>query len=150
MRILQHTEIINQSKQVTDMGTQAFPYIKEMAKLCNKKIGRYKGGMAVAHCQVEKDNPYTFFVMANGNGIINPIITDYKESGIIYHLEGCLSYKNTDEIKVKRYKRIKVDYTLVTKEGIFEISKWITDIYCYIMQHEIDHFNLKYIYPQGT
>jgi len=147
MKILQHNEIIKKSIPVTNFGSQVLPYIKEMAELCRQKHGN-RIGVAIAHCQVEKENPLTFYVLANGDAIINPVILSVKEKTLMFHSEGCLSFMNKPEIKVPRYRMIKVVYELFSGEKYQVVRKNISDMQAYIMQHEIDHFELKYIYDK--
>jgi peptide deformylase len=145
MFVLQKNEITRRSVSVIDIEKQVKPFIKEMMSLCNKQIGRYKGGFAIAHCQVEKENPLTFYVMKSGDAIINPKIISVSDKTLMLHLEGCMSLKIAPEYKVKRYRKIKVEYTLLDGAGVHPVNKNISDMYAFIMQHEIDHFNLKYI-----
>lgn len=147
MNILLSNKLTKKSQPVTDIETQVKPYIQEMAELCRKEINGMKGE-AIAHCQVEADNPLTFYVRANGDTIVNPVIISVKEKTAMWHTEGCLSFPHLARIPVKRYRIIKAKYTLITPNGVQECEKNITDMYAYIMQHEMDHFNLKSIYDE--
>ena len=148
MKVLQKKEIKKKSTPVTDIDIQVTPFlVYKMAGLCKKQIGRYAGGLAIAHCQVEKNNPLTFFVLACGDAIVNPEII--KGTAATMSLEGCMSLSDKPEYRVRRFNRIKVKYTLLSKNKntieIKIVEKWIKDKTAYIFQHEIDHFNLKYV-----
>jgi len=140
--ILQKNEIINRSKPVTDIKKEVTPFIKNIVDLCNKKIGEFNGALALAHCQVEKDNPLTFFVFNTGETIINPEILELIGEKTT-SMEGCLSLALRPEKKVKRYEKIKVKYLDTNgKERVtYEYGKR-----AYVFQHETDHFKNKYIY----
>lgn len=147
MKILQHNEITKVSQLVTDIESQVKPFIKEMAETCRTpRNGRI--GVAIAHCQVEKDNPLTFYVFANGDTIVNPEIISVKEKTWTMHTEGCLSFHNSPDVSVPRYRIIKAKYTLVNNAGIRVVEKNISDMTAYVMQHEMDHFKLIYIYDK--
>lgn len=147
MKILLHNQITKKSQSVTDIETQVKPYIQQMAELCRVSRNGRKG-VALAHCQFEKDNPLTFYVFANGDTVVNPVILSVKEKTLMWHSEGCLSFPNEPEVEIQRYRIIKARYTLVTNQGIREVEKNLSDMTAYVMQHEMDHFNLKYIYDK--
>jgi peptide deformylase len=150
--ILTHKQITKKSEPVTDIENQVIPYIQQMAELCRtEKNGRK--GIALAHCQFDKDNPLTFYVFANGDTVVNPEILSVKEKTLMWHSEGCLSFPHEQEVEVQRYRIIKARYTLVTNvcknfQGVRVVEKKLQDMTAYIMQHEMDHFNLKYIYDK--
>ena len=146
MNILLSNEITKVSIPVTDVEAQVKPYIKEMAELCRvPRNGRV--GLAIAHCQVDADNPRTFYTFANGDTVVNPIISLVKVKTLTWHGEGCLSFPNRGMIMVPRFRIIKASYILVNNNGVKVISnKTIQGIAAYVMQHETDHFNLKYVY----
>jgi peptide deformylase len=147
MKILQHNEISKRSEPVTDIEKQVKPFIEEMARLCRTPInGRH--GIAIAHCQVEKDNPLRFYVFANGDCVVNPLIISVNEKTWMMHPEGCLSFKNRPMIAVPRYRIIKARYTLVNNNGVHVVNKKLHDMTAFVMQHETDHFDLKYIYDE--
>ncbi len=129
-----HSQPITNIKQVK-------PLIDDMVELCQQPIGKYPSGMALAHCQVDHDNPLRFFVFKSGEVIINPKILD--EDWLVKSKEGCLSYPFRDEKIVKRYNHICVKY--LNSKGI-EIVTNENGKRAFIFQHEIDHFNGKAIY----
>lgn len=121
----------------------------EMIALCQKPIGRYPGALALAHCQVDHDDPLRFFVMASGAIIINPEI-ECDEDSLEYHYEreGCLSYPFRSIVKTRRLKKIFGNYETFAKNGklIKRKDQEIVGLFSSIMQHEIDHFNGIAIY----
>lgn len=144
-KILQFNEITKISQRVSDLEKQVLPFIYDMAELCKKPIDGKKG-VAIAHCQFDKDNPLTFYVYANGDCVVNPVILSVKEKTKTFHSEGCLSFNHYDEIKVERYRIIKASYVLLQNMKLTYVKKNISELAAYVMQHEIDHFNLKTIY----
>lgn len=145
MIVLQRDKIKNKSAFVVDIESEVKPFVAEMSDLCKGKIGRYSGGLAIAHCQVDAEKPLTFFVMKCGDAIINPTIIEVAEKTKTVRSEGCMSIAFFPPSPVVRYRRVKVRYVLLMKNGsIRNIEKWIEDDFAYIMQHEIDHFNLVY------
>lgn len=113
---------------------------KEMWRLCHEEAGKYGSALAIAHPQVDHENPLRFFVTAGGEVIANPIILEKSEP--FTHTEGCMSFPFRGKKKVKRYKRIKVEYM---QNGQLKTEE-ITDLKACIFQHEIDHMNGKSIY----
>lgn len=110
--------------------------IYEMAEICNRPCGKYPRAHAIAHCQVDHDNPKRFFVLSDGTPIINPVILEASRP--FTHKEGCYSYAFRPEKKVKRYFKIKVQYQNEKGKKIVEDLEGL--IAC-IFQHEIDHLN---------
>jgi peptide deformylase len=148
IKVLGKKDIKKKSSPVTDIETQVIPHIDDMAELCRRKTADNRRGLAIAHCQMEKENPLTFFVMACGDAIINPKIISVVEKTEFLHSECCMSFPNREPVKVKRYNRIKVEYTLYTgnRDKSQYVEKTVSGIFALILQHEIDHFDLKYIY----
>lgn len=114
---------------------------EEMAKLCKEPLGKYPSALALAHCQVDHDNPLRFFVLADGEVFINPKILIGTTQ--ITRTEGCYSYPFRDVKKVKRYDRISVEFTNVKGR---QIKTSVKGELAHIFQHEIDHMNGKHIY----
>lgn len=146
MKILQHNQIKNLSKPVTDIQTQVIPLIPEMVGACRQQVGRMNVIIALAHCQVEQSDPLTFFVFRDGVTVVNPEILEVMEMTKFMHQEGCVSYAYRAEKKTKRYQSIYVKYTMIQASEIKEITEWVHDLTACVFQHEIDHFRNKYIY----
>ena len=150
MKILLHNEIRRMSVPVTDIDNEVRPVVKIMTEICNRKLnGRI--GLALAHCQIEisKDRPLTFYVLMNGDTIINPTIISVAEKSLTTSEEGCLSFPDRPYVKIERYSRIRANYLILTAKGrLYLKDKTVSGKSAFIMQHEIGHFNLKYIYDE--
>lgn len=114
---------------------------EEIESLCHQPLGKHPSALAIAHCQVDHDNPLRFFVFANGDVVINPKIL--KRSGKFTHKEGCMSYPFRGTTKVERYNEIEVEYTTLDGKKVKEYREGLNAC---VFQHEIDHFNGKSIY----
>lgn len=118
----------------------------EMVKLCFEKIGKYSGGLAVAHCQITEKEPLRFFATRGGEIIINPVITRHTNIKKP-HREGCLSYADRQETYPNRWDKCEVEYFIINNEKEFiKVEEKLTGIRAKVFQHEIDHFNSIYIY----
>lgn len=110
------------------------------------------GGYAIAHSQVTDQDPLRFFVMKN-KVIVNPVIINHVQYKVKKY-EGCLSFPEARQFaEVMRYHKITVEYQTVIedKDGVQRLSslrkKFLSGLEAQIWQHEIDHFNVEYIYP---
>ena len=117
--------------------------VEGMVKLCNTPIGKFQGGYAVAHCQVEEKDPLRFFVTNRGEVIINPVITKHTNQ-ILKKQEGCLSYADIGMCEVERFNKCEVDYTSL-EEFPKIIKGSLSGINSQVFQHEIAHFDGKYV-----
>ena len=141
-----------QSRKVTedDIKTVQKDSI-ELLRICHEKFHRHhNGATAMVHVQIEADDPLRFFVMNNGEIIINPKIR-YKDKSYT-HLEGCMSFPFRPDIKVKRFKEIMVSYTKGKVGEAIDLKKetaqQLKDFQAVVFQHEIGHMNLNLIYPR--
>ena len=121
----------------------------DLYRICFEPIGNYpRGALAMAHVQIEKDDPLRFFVNKNGEMFINPEIISKKQS--YSHLEGCMSFPLQSAKKVSRFNLIEVEYTPAALEGEIDLTnrviKKFSAMDAAIFQHEIDHFNLNLLY----
>lgn len=112
-----------------------------MIELCHKRNGNYPGAFALAHCQVDHENPLAFFVFSDGRIIINPTLVGGAGPG--RHREGCMSFPIAPMKTVMRYNFVTVKYL---DENFEEITRESQGLEAAIFQHEIDHFNGKSIY----
>ena len=151
-----------QSRLVKDKDMDKIRELLEpLFQLCHKPIGKFPGGKALCHCQIESDDPLRFFVLADGSAVINPEIV-MKERPTISQ-EGCLSWPFRDVKKVRRFYKISVNFKhlripLTKKEKLMQKfkkgnlilkeykGKIIEGDLAFIFQHEIDHFNGNTIY----
>lgn len=91
--------------------------------------------------------PYRMFVMAGdpNYACFNPVIVGHgleEERG----LEGCLSYPEL-YIKVKRFKSIKVRFTMPNGETT---TKTFSGLTARVFQHELDHLDGKVFYQSAN
>lgn len=117
---------------------------KKMHELCHQSAGRYSGGLAIAHCQVEEKDPLRFFVTKEEAIIINPEIINHTKVTVDSE-EGCLSFPDRPETIVQRYNKVCVKYktvsgAIIRKDFGGKIAK--------VFQHELDHMNGKYIFDE--
>jgi len=119
----------------------------EMIELCRKPLGNYPFAFAIAHCQVNLDDPLCFFVTNDGRVIINPIIVGWGEKTII-EAEGCYSYAFRPTKKMKRWSKVFVDYQYMSPNGEVqqERAKVFEGDWARVFQHEIEHFKGMAIY----
>lgn len=136
------------SRDVTDAD---LPKLMEdahiMYNLCFTKNGKYYGGFAVAHCQINDSDPLKFFVTADKEVVINPVMLNHTAQELD-KMEGCLSFPDMEMVPVKRYNKCTVEYSRLAGEG--EIGERITENIsgkrAQIFQHEMQHFAGENIY----
>lgn len=121
----------------------------ELHRICHEPIGLYTGGQAMAHPQIEEDDPLRFFVKKDGTIIINPIITGYFE--IYKNTEGCMSFPNREQVRVERFKMISIEYIGGKVGEKIDMNNVIRrqsngKKEAAVFQHEIGHFDLDLIY----
>lgn len=120
---------------------------KILYHLCFLPIGRYMGGEAVAHSQIDDKDPLQLFVLKNKDIIINSVILNYTNT-TIEKLEGCLTYYENEMILVPRWNKVTVKYQTLMKDGSF--SGWMEENIngrrSEVFQHEQDHNDGVYIY----
>lgn len=121
-----------------------------------------RGAYAIAHSQINDSDPLRFFVIRKNLSdtndpnpecevIVNPRIvrhTNYKHK----KAEGCMSFPFTESLaETGRYNKITVEFqTVGERDGEMHLSPLQTrelhGLEAQIWQHELDHFNCKYIY----
>jgi peptide deformylase len=146
-----HTKV---SKEVTNKDLdKVVEEVKILYNLCYVQNGLYLGAYAMHHSQIEDKDPMSFFVIADKRIIINPKIVKHsnytKDSK-----EQCMSFAKEGPVIVQRWQKIELEYqTIMTDpehDGKFKLSDIIKEslsgFEAFIMQHEIDHGNAKFIY----
>lgn len=139
MRILP-TQTLRSSERVKNFQ-EISNLISDMIALCHQPLGNFPSAIALAHCQVEHRHPKRFFVMHDGEVIMNPQILDRSDP--VSHLEGCMSYPFRGSRKVPRYAKMTVQYQNAQDEMMEE---QVEGLRAFVFQHEIDHMNGKAIY----
>ena len=76
--------------------------------------------------------------------MINPVVTPSLMHGRTTKKEACLSFPGKTA-RVKRYKRISVEYNPYSKKSVARLTHTFTGIEARIIQHEVDHLNGKCI-----
>ena len=135
------------SKKVEKRDIKTIIDIKDKLKdLCNLSVGRNKGALAIAHCQVTKKDPLCFFITNTGEIIINPVITRHTRHTVDSE-EGCMSFPFWDPINVPRYHKCEVEYLTLDEDNNFvEKTENISGTRAKMFQHEIQHFQGSFIY----
>lgn len=111
-------------------------------------MAKYIGGhcVALAHSQVENNDPLRFFIFQNGQVIINPIITRHVNYTVDSN-EGCMTYPDLEAKTKQRWHKIEVEYqTIVDKKLSEKMQVQLTGLRAFIFQHEINHFDAIYCY----
>lgn len=119
-----------------------------MFDLCELPHGKYPNAFAIAHNQIEKEDPIAFFVSIGGDIIINPSIIKHSNY-VVEKMEGCMSYPDRPMVSVDRWQKCEVEYQSITDDGekltekeVIKLSGKEAEVY----QHEIEHLEGKSIY----
>jgi len=120
---------------------------KIMHKLCFTPVGNYRGGKAVAHQQICKNDPLRFFVNKENEIVINPVIIRHTKVTIKSN-EGCLSFPTLRQIDVDRWHKCEVEVQTLTDDGKLseKVVVKLSGTDSFIVQHEIGHFECEYIF----
>lgn len=127
---------------------------KDMVAMCNLPRGKFSGGAALAHNQIEKKNPLRFFALPNGMLVINPVIINHTRYPV-YKEEGCLSFPDK-AIKnmVPRFNKVTVMYQSLRQDDSGEpyLSEINTEEFngntSHVFQHECSHLNGHNVYDE--
>lgn len=128
---------------------------KLLLELCNLPRGSYRSIAALAHSQIDDQDPLRFFVLPNGMVVINPVITGHTKVPV-FKSEGCMTFPNEPmKTMVPRYNKVEVTFQLLAKkEGQEdpELSEPTSDTLntngAHIFQHEIAHLNGHQVYDE--
>ena len=140
-------------KQSRKVLKSDYPQIKEMAgefiDLCREPLGKYPFAHALAHCQIDHNDPLRFFVTHDGRVIINPKMVGWNAQEA-EELEACYSFPHRPSKKVKRFLKVYIDYQYMDPEGkvFLEKNKAFEGIMARVFQHEFNHFNSISIYDK--
>ncbi len=102
--------------------------------------------IALAHPQVDDEDPLRLYVTKSGEFIINPIVTRHANY-CIPSIEGCMTFPGREHIKKERWRLMEISYQTIM-EGILtaRIEKTLVGFPAIVAQHEIDHLNGIYCY----
>lgn len=145
MFIAPHNKV---ARDVTEKDLKkVFEVGQGMHEACRKPHGVHTGGMAIAHPQVESEDPMRFFVTRDGDCIINPVITRHTKYKRIKP-EGCLSFPMWREAGVERFYKIEVTFQtfdevqlMASKYVVRERTAKLKGFEAQVWQHEIDHLD---------
>jgi peptide deformylase len=121
-----------------------------MKEICNRPRGLYLNAFALAHAQVEADDPLRFFVRKDGELIINPEIIKHSKT-TVDSKEACMSYPDRKPAVVQRWNVCEVTFMRYAAgdDGVKRLTRYgekFSGRQAFIIQHEIDHMDGKYIY----
>lgn len=136
-----------------------------MQQLCFmlENEGVFQDVYALAHSQVVKKNPLRFFILNQFRSrlqlelgepdtiIINPKIIRHTNVAV-EKAEGCVTFPYHGNVVKQRYHKIEAEYQTyeVQIDGKMIVSApkvvALSGLMAQIFQHEIDHFDGKYIY----
>ena len=159
------TSIVTPHDKVSRLVTEAdlprvFRESEEIYKLLNTQIGIHNRFYAIAHPQIDDQDPLRFFVVNNqmfefhnwpSIVIVNPVILRHTGS-FINSEEGCASFSLLPSTIVDRWNKCEVEFSplefdenqkprlgkRVVRNCHAKVAK--------VFQHEIDHLDAKYIY----
>lgn len=140
------------SRDVTDADIlRVAEEAKILYGLCFLPHGKYLGGEAMAHPQIDDKDPMKFFVTKTQDLIINPEIINHTNT-LIEKPEGCMSFPEEPIINVNRWNKVTIRYKTLNSEG--KLTDWIEEnangLRAQMFQHEIQHLGLlgddHYIY----
>ena len=146
-------------KDFPRIKNEYFPLRMLMEQMQNTKF--FKNVYAIAHPQVTKKDPLRFFVINSSDNqlkskleelriddlIINPVIINHVKHASEKE-EGCLSYPGYPSANVERWQKIEVKFQTIDFEGekLIDHKLGLSGKLAEIFQHEIDHFNAKYVW----
>lgn len=140
----------NKSREVREKDISRVRTISiDMLELAKNPPSSLKRIVALAHSQVEKKDPLRFFVMDSGEIIINPQIIKHTNTTVDSE-EGCLSFPNEPSVIVQRWNKCEVNFQKIESNKLVNYKENTNGQRAKMFQHEIDHFNAKYIYELNS
>ena len=127
----------------------------DLVTMCGLPRGKYSGIAALAHTQIEENDPLRFFVLPTGLIVINPVIFNHTKTEI-GKAEGSMSHPDKAIKKdVPRYNKIMVVYQSLTKESedagpvlSNPITESLNGWKCHVFQHQISLLHGADIYDE--
>lgn len=122
---------------------------KDMLALCGIPRGLAMSARAIAHPQIDDQDPLRFFVLPSGMVIINPVILTHTQTPVFKDNEGCMSYPDRPAPKnFPRYNKVTVTYQTLGTKGTDKtpvLTRTSTETLnggpAHIFQHECGHLN---------
>lgn len=152
--VLPHEKV---SRLVTEADLErVVEEVKILHAICFESYGPYHGAFAMHHSQIDDKDPLNFFVTAEREIIINPVIVRHSNY-TIDSTEGCVTYPGLKQVVVQRWHKCDVEYvTIMTdteNKDKFKLSSKIeaswSGMDAKVFQHEFDHGNAIYIHRLG-
>ena len=148
------SKIVSSWKQIKDQAISLSDFLE---KTNGYFKGEWEDAWALAHCQVQREDHFGFFVIkkeAVGRKklfkhriIINPAIVKVDNKSKVRAEEGCMSFPHRKARNVERYTDIEVLYQVPRWYGGLRFVKAKAEgIIAQIFQHEIDHMAGKNIF----
>lgn len=149
MKILQDIPAGRGSRLCTgvdrDRIMQAIP---DMLAACFVPLSAHtEGAVAIAHCQVDQEDPLRFFVHRDGYAVLNPVIHRRMGQPFKYR-EGCMSFAARGLRLVDRYRTVEASFQVLRKDGKTEdfARVRLDGQLAIVFQHEVDHMNGRHIF----
>lgn len=160
--VLPHDKI---SRLVTDQDVErVYNDAEKITGLLNASVGMYKRFYAIAHAQVETEDPLRFFVINPATDlfrswreivVINPVMIRHTDL-MCSSEEACASFASMPMTSVKRWTKCEVEFSPLQfvqgEDGKNKpvigrrISINMSGKLAKVFQHEMDHLDAKYIY----
>ena len=142
------------SREVTNEDMQRL--LEEAAillNLCYIPQGDKRGAVGMSHPQIDDKDPMRFFVTAEMELIINPVVTRTSKTTVDSE-EGCMSFPFNPVKIVQRYNKMDVKFQVLnidpkdpTKLVLSEPQETkVSGKMAKIFAHEIAHLNGHYVY----
>lgn len=143
---LPHTKVSRRVESKAD-EEQIEKVWEGMKYLCKYTWGRHRGAYAVAHSQIESEDPLRFFVTATGDIIVNPEILN-RTKVLVPNEEACMTFPFEKRKKVFRSNKITVSFwRYLPGTGLQgPLEENINGLNAKVVQHEMDHMDGQYIY----
>lgn len=144
-----HPDIVSRDVTEADLA-RVIADAKDLHRICFEPLGKFpNGALAMAHVQIEQSDPMRFFVLKNGEIVINPVIITTRQPYV--HPEGCMSFSDLGPVPVKRFNLIETRYVLARiSDASIDMSRigqmCLSGLHAAIFQHEIGHFDLDLIF----
>ena len=139
-----HTKV---SREVTAFDLPRV--IKEaegMINFCLKPKGNVTQIFALAHPQIDDQDPLAFFVTNTKKIVVNPVIINHTNA-TVDSVEGCVTFPEEAPITVQRHHKCVVKYQLIQEGDLTDfIEEDVKGQTAKVFQHEIDHIFATYIY----
>lgn len=128
----------------------------DLVMLCALPRGNHQGVAALAHPQIESEDPLRFFVLPNGMIVVNPVIINHTKVPV-FKTEGCMSYPDHKTMQmVPRYHKVVVRFQSIiqftnpdgtTTLGLSPVSDVsFSGMEAHVFQHECSHLNGHNLY----